>query len=249
MKIVFFTNKCSHGAALLEQLKNKDVPLEAIFIEESRRSRKKLRKIIKREGLFGSLRLATRKLKKVFGHRDDKSWLKNEFYPAFAKKVNVVDNFNGEQCERLLLEIEPDIIILGGSRIIRDNIIRIPKAGILNAHPGLLPEYRGIDVIPWAVYNGDNAGVTIHFVDAGIDTGNTVAQKVIEIETGDTIDSLRKKAETIAGELMSEVVLKIISGEDVSRLPQPSGRGKLYRKMPEKLLRETEKKLRERQHE
>lgn len=53
------------------------------------------------------------------------------------------------------MEIKPDIIVLGGSSIIRENIIKIPKIGILNAHPGLLPKYREVDVIQWAIYNVD----------------------------------------------------------------------------------------------
>ncbi len=100
-----------------------------------------------------------------------------------------------------------------------------------------------MDVIPWAVYNGDPVGVTINFVDAGVDTGNITAQEEIELTVGDTLKSLKRKANRVAGRLMAETILKIMAGESVPNLPQNRQDGKLYYRMPLNLRQETEHKL------
>jgi methionyl-tRNA formyltransferase len=51
------------------------------------------------------------------------------------------------------------LILLGGARILKRPILECARLAVLNAHPGLLPAYRGVDVIPWALHNGDPVGV------------------------------------------------------------------------------------------
>ncbi|MCX9076232.1 MAG: formyl transferase [Candidatus Methanoperedens sp.] len=154
-----------------------------------------------------------------------------------------MDNFNGIECEKKLHNIKPDIIILGGSRIIKENIINIPKIGILNAHPGLLPKYRGVDIIPWAIHNGDDIGVTVHFIDKEVDTGDIIVQKIIEIEKYDTIKTLKSKAELLAAQLMVQVVLEIEKNGNVNRIPQLKSNGRQYYAMSTEILKNTEKIL------
>jgi methionyl-tRNA formyltransferase len=249
MRIVFFTNKSARGAEILTHMRSRNIPIEAIFIDIERRTLrgriKKAKSTLKRIGSIETSRFILKKLRKKLVWRAGKDWKSNEFYRAYSGKVFVIDNFNGAQSEQLLKEIEPDIVVLGGSRIIRKNIIKIPKIGILNAHPGLLPKYRGVDVIPWAIYQGDPIGVTIHFIDEGVDTGRIVAQKIINVTEGDTLDSLMKKANEIAGELMSEVILQLIEKGHIQVIPQSKDEGKQYYRMPIKLRQETERKLKE----
>jgi methionyl-tRNA formyltransferase len=260
MKIVFLTNKSARGANILRGMKSRNISVEAVFIDVQRPTglQAKLKKL-KRLGLVGALRIISRRVRTILAPMELKmisrrmqrklapgtaeEWFSDDFYRAYSDRVYIVDDFNGQECEQLLREIGPDVIVLGGSRIIRSNIIDIPRIGILNAHPGLLPEYRGVDVIPWAIYHGDPVGVTIHFVDEGVDTGGIVARKVIDVTEGDTIASLGKKADVLAGELMAETVLRIIEGEHVQIVSQSREDGKQYYRMPPKLLRETVRKL------
>jgi len=247
MKIVFFTNKSARGAEILEQIRHKNIPLEAIFIDihqpKTKSLLKKANRIQKRIGLNETLKLILKRVRRRYIKRTRREWHSNEFYHAYANKVHLVENFNGKKCELLLQAIEPDLIILGGAGIIRQNIISIPKIGVLNAHPGLLPRYRGVDVIPWAIYHGDPVGVTIHFIDSGIDTGGILTQKEIELIEGDTIGRLMTKANMVAGELMSEVVLLLTEEGQIRETPQEEVDGKQYYRMPIKLRLETEKKL------
>ena len=260
IKIVFLTNKSARGANILGEMKSRSILIEAIFIDVQRPTglQAKLKKLT-RLGSVGTLRIISKRVRKILAPMEltmisrrlqrklapgtAEEWFSNDFYRSYSDRVYIVDDFNGQECEQLLREIGPDVIVLGGSRIIRNNIIDIPKVGILNAHPGLLPEYRGVDVIPWAIYHGDPVGVTIHFVDEGVDTGGIVARKVVDVTEGDTIASLGKKADVLAGELMAETVLAIIEGEYVQVVRQSKEDGKQYYRMPARLLRETVRKL------
>ena len=270
MKIVFFTNKSFIGAEVLKQMKSKNILIEAIFIDigkstNLRKRVKKWQRKLKQRGSVKTLKLISKRLKKRLAPMELKmlyyrvrrklapgskeEWLNNNFYYFYSNKVYMIDSFNGKKCEQILKEIEPDIIILGGSRIIRKNIISIPKIGIFNAHPGLLPKYRGIDVIPWAIYYGDPIGVTIHFVDVGIDTGGIVAQKGINITENDTIDSLGEKAGIVAGELMAETSLKIVEKGHIQVMTQSIEDGKRYSRIPLKLFWETKRRLKRMRNE
>jgi methionyl-tRNA formyltransferase len=245
MRIVFFTSKSSYGAAMLRQIQDSNIPLEAIFVQSSRRQGyiMRLRQTLKRAGPLGTLRIVLGILRNTTLLRAAEAWRSDGFYRSYSSRVYVVDDFNRRPCEQLLAEIGPDVIVLGRLGIIRRNIIKTAKIGVLNAHPGLLPKYRGVDVIPWSIYNGDDIGVTVHFVDEGVDTGGIVTTQVINIECKDTIHKLRIKAERVAAELMAKTILKIMDGEYLQVVPQSKEDGKQCYKMPVQLLRETEKKL------
>lgn len=261
MKIVLLTNKSARAAHILRDMKNRNVQVEAIFIGIQRPISlgAKLRKL-RRLGPTGALRVIAKRARKTLAPMElrmisqrtrwklapstAKEWFSNDFYRSYSDKVYTVDDFNGQECEQLLKEIEPDLVILGGTGIIRKNIIDIPKIGILNAHPGLLPKYRGVDVISWAIYHGNPVGVTVHFVDEGIDTGSIVLQEAIGITESDTIESLGKKADRLAGELMAEIVQKVVDGESIEVVPQSIADGKQYHRMPVRQFRETLRRLR-----
>lgn len=224
-------------------MNSKNISLDAILFE-SPKPYERVRHM-KRLGLIQSTRVIVGRMLKTLIPRAKPDWLSNEFYYSYSNKVHVVDNFNGKQCEQILMELNPDLIVLGfsTSRILSQHIINIPRIGLLNAHPGLLPKYRGRDTIQWAIHNGDDIGVTVYFVDEGVDTGGIVMQEVINIEETDTIDSLRSKAGIVAGELMTKTIIRILDGENIQILPQSKDDGNQYHRMPSELLRETKRKL------
>ena len=75
-----------------------------------------------------------------------------------------------------------DFIVLAGyMRLIGKSLLDEYEGKIINIHPSLLPKYRGLDAIGQAIQNGEREiGVTVHYVDAGMDTGKIIAQKKIE---------------------------------------------------------------------
>lgn len=111
----------------------------------------------------------------------------------------------------MLRALAPDLVVIGTSSILRPHVIAIPR-GVLNAHPGLLPAYRGVDVIPWAIHNGDPVGITIHFVDPGVDTGDIVVRQTIDVRPTDTLSSLKKRAGQAAAESMADTVRRLMTG-------------------------------------
>ena len=225
------------------------IPIEAIIIDTGRRSSKsltnKVKSTLKRLGSVETSKLIYRKITLNWMSKTKKVWQHDDFYQSYSNKAYKVNNFNGAQCEQLLKKIEPDLIILGGSRIIRNNIIRIPKIGILNAHPALLPKYRGVDVIPWSIYHGDDIGVTIHFIDEGVDTGRIVAKKVIALQKGDTIERLMKRADELAGEMMSEIIYQLMKTGHIQTMPQSKEAGKQFYRMSLTMRQEAEQRLRQ----
>jgi folate-dependent phosphoribosylglycinamide formyltransferase PurN len=140
--------------------------------------------------------------------------------------------------------VSPDLMILLGAAIVPTGLAGLPAAGTINPHFGLLPKYRGMNVAEWSIRNDDPVGVTVHFVDSGIDTGAIAAQRVIAVEQGDTLESIREKQRRVAVELLQETV-RGISGGRVDRRPQRPEEGRQYYRMHPALRAETQRKLAE----
>lgn len=100
------------------------------------------------------------------------------------KKINhiKVNSISNKKTEKFLIDNKADIVIYAGGGIIRKNIINISKYGILNAHSGWLPFFRGMNVIEWALLYGYRPYTSIHLVDEGIDTGNIIYQEPMPLD-------------------------------------------------------------------
>lgn len=92
-----------------------------------------------------------------------------------------VDSVNSQKCIEKLKEVAPDVIVVQGTRIISKEVLECVDAKFINMHTGITPKYRGCHGAYWAYYNNDpeNAGVTVHLVDTGIDTGGILYQSCI----------------------------------------------------------------------
>jgi len=98
-----------------------------------------------------------------------------------SKLINV-PSVNSNECKSIIEKIAPDIIIVNGTRIISKKILNSTNAVFVNTHAGITPKYRGVHGAYWALANNDkeNCGVTVHLVDAGIDTGGIIYQSNIK---------------------------------------------------------------------
>ena len=106
-------------------------------------------------------------------------------------KENVIINVpsvNSDVCLETLQKLDADIIIVNGTSIISKKILNGVRATFINTHVGITPKYRGVHGGYWALANNDNenCGVTVHLVDAGIDTGGILYQGVIETTKKDS---------------------------------------------------------------
>jgi methionyl-tRNA formyltransferase len=146
-----------------------------------------------------------------------------------------VPNHNSNECAEQLQALAPELLVLGGTRIIRERIFAFARH-TLNAHPGLLPEVRGSASVAWAIATGVDVGCTCHFIDAGIDTGPIVSREVIPVHRGDTYERLCWKTTRLSAKLMAAAVRAYFDGS-ITSTPQPTG-GPTYRNMPDEQVTE-----------
>lgn len=156
--------------------------------------------------------------------------------------VYCVMNHNDEVCRGLLIADKPDVLVLGGTRIIKPNILEIPRQSTVNAHPGLLPWLRGSSSSGWALYKDMAQGATAHFVNPGIDLGDIIVSRELPVYRGDTYESINYRIATLAGELMAEAVGSLLNGNP-PRTPQDPDIGETFKVIPEDLLEEGKQRL------
>ena len=153
-----------------------------------------------------------------------------------------VDDHNSGACRKLLKAFDPEVVVLGGTRIILPHILTLPRRGTVNAHPGLLPWLRGSSSVAWALYKDLPVGSTIHYVDRGIDTGAIIARRRLPIHWGMTYERIVRQTLTLSGDLMAETLARFEAG-DVKGEPQDVTAGETLRVIPPELLKAAKEKL------
>lgn len=98
----------------------------------------------------------------------------------------------------------------------------------INVHPTLLPKYRGLRSGPYILINGEKrTGVTIHFMDKGMDTGDIILQEVVTLTPFDTTRSMQRKTTSIEGDLLCRAIHLLKSGS-YHRIPQDESQATTY---------------------
>lgn len=111
------------------------------------------------------------------------------------------------------------VVLAGYMRLIGHTLLGAYEGKMVNIHPSLLPSFPGLDAIGQAfAAKVKITGVTIHYVDAGIDTGPIVAQEAIRIEPTDTVDTLREKVQAVEHQLYPRTLQAIIAEEQNERV-------------------------------
>ncbi len=108
-------------------------------------------------------------------------------------------------------------------RRIPPELLALPEHGFLNLHPSLLPDYRGPYPLFWALRDGrDESGVTVHWMDEGLDSGDIALQAPLPLPEGVGPAELDRAAGELAGELLVEALRRLAAGT-LERRPQPPG--------------------------
>jgi len=155
---------------------------------------------------------------KIVGKNKEKS-----FSPI--KEVAISNNIPVFQPEKIrkeysdILKMNPDIIITCAyGQIIPEVILNYPKYGCINVHASLLPKLRGGSPLHHAVIDGyDKTGVTIMYMDKGMDTGDIIEQEEIEITDNDTVGTIHDKLSIIGSSLLIKTLPSIINGTNKRR--------------------------------
>lgn len=149
--------------------------------------------------------------------------------PFNRRDILFTGSANSRQVVDLLREIKPGLVIVNGTRILREEVLGAVPAGFINIHTGITPLYRGVHGGYWALVNKDagNAGVTVHFVDKGIDTGSIIAQQKIFPTPADNIRTYPYLQYAAAIPLLQKAIDLYFSGIRTI-IPAPEGESHLY---------------------
>lgn len=153
-----------------------------------------------------------------------------------------VPDLNGEDCVAALQKLQPDLLVLGGTPIIRENILAVPRVGTLNVHMAWLPGIRGMNVAEWSVYCNAPVAVTVHFVDKGVDTGAVLYREQINISECRSIAAMRQKLSTQQHLVLARAT-KLFIDQQIRPEQQVKDSNKQYYIMHERLKQVVERKL------
>jgi folate-dependent phosphoribosylglycinamide formyltransferase PurN len=115
----------------------------------------------------------------------------------------------------------PDVIVFAGGNILRQPLLQVPRLGVLNAHLGLLPEIRGMSAPEWSLLTHVPVGVTIHYIDAGIDTGPILQRcELPDAPKYNSLSDLRNRLVAFGVEEIAGVICDLARGRPISPKPQ-----------------------------
>jgi len=139
-----------------------------------------------------------------------------------ADRVLIGKQFREPASLDLLRSLELDYLIgVHFPYIIPESVLEIPRIGVLNLHPALLPYNRGWHTPSWAILDETPIGATLHFMDSGLDTGDIVAQMELRIRPEDTAHTLYRRLLDLEVELFEEAWPLVDSGDPPRRRQAP----------------------------
>lgn len=147
----------------------------------------------------------------------------------YGCKVLEPDDINAPSFLATLRQIAPDVIVsVSSPQIFRDALIDLPRLGCLNVHGALLPKYRGVLPSFWMLANDEKkAGVTVHFLNKGIDDGMIIVQRDFDIAPEDSLHSLIAHSKRVAADALLEA-LQQLADDTVCAKPNRLEEGSYY---------------------
>jgi len=123
-------------------------------------------------------------------------------------------DINSIDCLKKIIKYNCDLFIsMSFNQIFKNKIINLPPLKTINCHAGKLPFYRGRNILNWALINDEKEfGITVHYIDEGIDTGDIILQETFPISDSDDYSTLLQKANEKCPILLYEAVKKIKNG-------------------------------------
>lgn len=204
--------------------------------------------VLRKIGQWGVRRVASyARAKLIPSHRDENAQVRNPHLESLLKHqkgisrslrevaayyhfpVVVCKDQNAPDSIARLKDWAPDLIIFTGGNILRKQLLEVPRLGVVNVHLGLLPEIRGMSSPEWSLLNHVPVGITIHYVDEGIDTGPVLRRCEFSGATQcESLSDLRDRLIAFGIENVADVVAGLDRGT-ISATPQSDhGRDSQY---------------------
>ena len=147
-------------------------------------------------------------------------WANCVYHRALEYGYNIVRicDVDFEGLRKLILDEAADLLVVHAySRILPELVFQAPVLGSINIHPSLLPSYKGRRPSLEVLKNKETeTGLTCHYIDAGIDTGDIINQVKVKVVEGDTMESLIEKMKTKVHVLMDDVITRIVQNAETT---------------------------------
>lgn len=197
MRIVLLTTGGYYGRWVADGLRERAVPIHAVVLDVHR----------------PRLGVALRKPRRILGV--PRRWLQAQPMRQFAP-MHVRGNLNVPRGIELLRSLEPDLLVLGGARILSAETLATAKLGALNAHPARVPQFRGTGVVGWSILRGVAVEAVVHFAVPDVDAGPVVHSQLVPVHPGDTLDDIEDRAIRMCTVALAEVTARLFRGEELT---------------------------------
>lgn len=139
--------------------------------------------------------------------------------PSPIKELAIKNNIPEFQPEKIRIDYEeikkyqPDLIVTCAyGQIIPKSVLEIPSLGCINVHASLLPKYRGGAPIHHAIINGEEkTGITIMYMDEGMDTGDIISMEEVPILENDNVETMHEKLSKLGAKMLEEILPSIVN--------------------------------------
>ncbi|MFC2008823.1 formyl transferase [Chloroflexota bacterium] len=244
LRIVVLTYPCAKTLHLLTALADGGFAAEAVVVQQ-RSLLHRADRLARRFGIRSTLSIAVQRLKTEFTAGPSQNPHRIDTYRANTHDLILVRDLNSDETMAALERLAPDIGVVGCAGILRPAVFQSFRLGILNIHPGITPHYRGRSPLEWAVLEETQPGVTLHFIDAGVDTGPVVEQREVPVRPEDDFDSLYGRAYDVGIELLVNCLRTLARGDSLASVSQDWKHTRLRHSMPRRLRRVAVRRLRE----
>lgn len=197
--------------------------IKASPLSFSRQGLKKLKNNLKKTGWRFAWLLLWQRTIQAFGFLITLAFpfLRKRIQPAWkiASDLNIpllkCTNINNPDGQAFIRELKPDLLVSAYfNQILKPDTIAIPTRGVLNVHPGWLPAYKGAMAYFWVFLGGEEkAGVSLHWIDAGIDTGALIARKSFQLKPQMTQDQVLKITAVVGAKLLERTGKQLVKNQ------------------------------------
>lgn len=131
------------------------------------------------------------------------------------EKIYQPEKIKDEEFIKILEDLNADLfVVVAYGQILSEQVLNIPKYGCINVHGSLLPKYRGAAPIQWSIINGEEkTGVTIMYMEKGLDSGDMILKDEIIIEKNETYKTLHDKMSIVGANALIEAIKLIETGK------------------------------------
>ncbi|CAN5822600.1 hypothetical protein BH23GEM7_BH23GEM7_03950 [soil metagenome] len=217
----------------------------------------RIRQVYRMQGALGLVRVLIDKLLRPLGRQSEPPGILGSSV-ALPPSVHYFhfDNFHDPDCLRTLEELQPDLGVIAGTYILRENVFQAPRLGSINLHSGKVPEYRGAAPAFWELYNGEpSVGITIHRVARAVDAGHVLLQESFPLDVApeeDPLEYIENYRRTVLRpngvRMLVEAVARIAEGNAEETAQDPS-RARTYRSPDHRAVQELRRRVQKRRRE